>query len=258
MAAEYAPTTILTPLYRALDSWGVLPGWISKSPSGENQFYLITFTWLGMIILATLAIIASRRLRKIPGRFQCAAEAIVGGLCNLLRSLIGPSGPKFLPLLGSLFIFIFVLNLMGIVPGFISPTSSWNCTVALALVTIVLVQWYGIRANGLAGHLKHFAGSPKGLVMWLMAPLMFPIHIVGELAKPLSLSLRLYGNIRGEKEIVLSLIDITRDIGIPLPIPLPMMAFAVFLGFLQAFIFTSLSCIYIMTVTAHDEGHEEH
>lgn len=258
MAAEHVPTTIFTPLYRALDSLGALPGWIRDSHGGEYHFYLIAFTWLGVAFLAGLAILVSRKLRSVPGRLQCAMEIVVEQLCGLLRSLIGPNGPKFLPLLGSLFIFIFVLNFIGIIPGFISPTASWNATAALALVTIILVQWYGIRENGFAGYVKHLAGSPKGLVMWLIAPLMLPIHVIGELAKPLSLSLRLYGNIHGEDEIIMSLVGITRNIGIPLPLPLPMMAFAIFTSFLQAFIFTSLSCIYIMTVTAHEEEHEDH
>lgn len=258
MAGEIHPPTIVNGLYEKLLQSDLLPGFL-KGENGEKLFQLIAFTWIIIIFLVLISFITSRYLKKVPGRVQAAMEIIVEKLGNLLESIIGHGGKKYLGLLGTTFIFIFCLNLLGLIPGMISPTANWNCTVALALVMITFVQAYGIKENGFLGYIKHLAGSPKGLAMWVMVPLMFPIHLLGEMLKPLSLSLRLYGNISGEDTIIMSMVKIAEGIkifGLPIiPVPLPMMAFAIFTSFLQAFIFTALSCIYIMIMTAHSDKH---
>jgi len=258
MAGQVHPPTIANPLYEWLLKSGYLPEFL-RGENGERLFQLIFFTWLVIIVLVVVSFITSRTLKKIPGRLQSTMEIIVDKLAGLLDSLIGHGGRNYLGFLGTMFIFIFCLNLIGLIPGMMSPTSNWNCTVALAIVTILYVQASGIKSNGFVGYLKHMGGSPKGVAMWIIVPLMFPIHLLGEVLKPLSLSLRLYGNISGEDTIILSMVKIAEGIkvfGMPLiPLPLPMMGFAIFTSFLQAFIFTALSCIYIMILTAHDDGH---
>jgi len=257
MSGEHPPT-VLTPLYRLLEGHHLIPGFWQNHPQGERLFEVFGFAFLTALFLVVSCWIISRSLKRIPGRLQSILEVSVESLAGMVESLIGPGGRKYLPLLGSLFLFIFCLNLMGLIPGFMSPTANWNCNIALALVVIVFVQAMAIRANGLGGYLKHFAGSPTSVLMWCLAPMMFPLHLLGELVKPVSLSLRLFGNIYGEDTIILSMVDISKTAtigGVPLPLPIPMMAFAIFTSFLQAFIFTALSCIYIMIMTAHTEEH---
>jgi len=253
------PPTIVTLLYYLLKEHGLLPGFLKDPHWGEQWLGLIVFTWLVILILGIVSFIVSRRLNKIPNRLQSVLELTVEKLAELLDSLIGPGGRKYLPLLGSLFLFITCLNLMGLIPGIKSPTSNWNCTIALALIVIIYVQAVAIKENGFLGYLKHLSGSPKGLIMWGLAPLMFPLHILGEAVKPLSLSLRLFGNISGEDTIILSIVGLVKSAGLFAPLPFILLLFlfglAVVTSFLQAFIFTALSSIYIMISTAHTEEH---
>jgi F-type H+-transporting ATPase subunit a len=249
MAAEHHPPTILGPIYQKLADSGLLPDFL-RGEHGQTYFLIITTSWLIMGFLVILSLIATRRMQKAPGRLQAFVETIVDALGNLLDSLIGHGGRKYLGLLGTAFVFIFCLNIIGLIPGMISPTANWNCTISMAIVTIIMVQLYGIKANGFLGYLKHLSGSPKGVAMWVLVPLMLPLHVMGEMIKPLSLSLRLFGNISGEDTIIVSLVNM----GFPLmPLQLVMMGLAVFTSFLQAFIFTALSSIYIMLLTAHEE-----
>lgn len=259
MSGEHPPT-LVTALYYSLKEKGLLPDFLLKDPyRGEQLLGLIVFSWLVIIALAIISIIVSRRLKKVPGRTQSGLEVIVEKLANLLDSLIGQGGRKYLPVLGTVFIFIFCLNFLGLIPGMMSPTANWNCTIALSVTVIIFVQATGIRQHGFFGYLKHFAGSPKGAIMWALAPMMFPLHILGEAVKPISLSLRLFGNISGEDTIILSIVGLVKSAGIFAPFPfillLMMFGLAVVTSFLQAFIFTALSCIYIMILTAHTEEH---
>ncbi|MBW3624795.1 MAG: F0F1 ATP synthase subunit A, partial [Armatimonadetes bacterium] len=153
-------------------------------------------------------------------------------------------------------------NLIGLVPGMLAPTSSLNTTVALGLCAIVAVHFYAIRDIGFKTWASHFMGEPK----WL-APLMIPLHIVGELARPLSLSLRLFGNIFGEETVLVILAGMSPFIfehilqinGVPLlavPIQLPMLLFGVFTSLLQALVFSMLVCIYITVTIGEHHAHE--
>lgn len=249
--------TIFSWLYYQLEASNLLPAFL-KGEHGEKYFGLIIFSWMVIIGLVVLSILATRRLKKVPGRLQGALEFVVDSLANLLDSLIGPGGRKYLPLLGTTFIFLFCLNLLGLVPGMISPTANYNTTIAFSLVVIIFIQAYGIREHGFLGYLKHLSGSPQGIAMWCLVPLMFLIHSLGELVKPLSLSLRLFCNIHGEDTIILSIAGLVQSAGIWAPVPFILLLFLTILmaalASLQAFIFTALSCIYIMLITAHTEA----
>lgn len=253
------PPNLVTPLYYFLKEQNLLPEFLKDPHNGERLLGLIVFAWLIIIILSFISIMVSRRLKPVPERLQSLLEVIVDKLAGLLDSLIGSGGRKYLPLLGTVFIFIFCLNFIGLIPGMMSPTSNWNMTIALALTVIIGVHLSGIREHGFVGYLKHLAGSPKGAVMWFLAPLLFPLHIVGEMVKPLSLSLRLFGNIYGEDTIILSVVELVKSAGGFAPFPflllLLMFGLAVVTSFLQAFIFTALSAIYIMILTAQTEEH---
>ncbi len=204
-------------------------------------------------IIGITCFVLTRRLdvRK-PSKTQAALELIVGALQNMANGLIGPDGPRYLPVIGTLFIYILTLHLSGLIPLWKSPTANVNVTLALALATFFYIQYHGIRVNGLGGYLRHFVGEP----LW-MAPLNIPIHVIGELARPISLCFRLFGNIFGEDTVIAIMLMLSvMFAGIAFPFMAGMFFFGVFTSFLQAMVFTMLTCIYIAGFVAHEEGHD--
>jgi F-type H+-transporting ATPase subunit a len=220
-----------------------MPDWIPEA---------VPVTWFIIIVLSVLAILATRNPKKVPGPMQNAAEWIYMSLDGFVRGILGSDqGGRFVPIIGPIFIFILTMNLFGVIPGFISPTANINTTVGMALFAFLIVQYYGIRQNGIGGYIKHFLGEP----IWL-APLMFPLHVIGELARPLSLSIRLFGNIFGEDMVIAILILIVTQVlgNILIPLQFPMLLFAIFTSFVQALVFSMLVSIYIVVALGeHDE-----
>ena len=152
----------------------------------------VTYTWLVMILLSLLALGASRRVEMVPRGLQNFFEVVLEQFVTLVSDLIGPQGRPFVPLVATLGLFILTSNLLGLVPGQISPTGSLNTTAACVIIVFFTYHLVGIRKQGLVTYLKHFMGP----VLWL-APLMFPIELISHFARPLSLSLRLFGNMTG-------------------------------------------------------------
>lgn len=224
-----------------LYTYHILPKWIPEA---------VPVTWLVITILAVLSFLATRRKDRVPKGLQNMMEWIVVALDGFTKNILGPEGGKYTPLIGTLFLFILTMNLIGLIPGLTSPTANINTTIALALYSFVAVQFFAIRENGLKGYLMHFVGEP----LWL-APLMIPIHLIGELAKPLSLSIRLFGNIFGEDLVIAILILIvTKVLGNFLaPLQFPMLLFAVFTSFVQTLVFSTLVATYISMVIEHED-----
>lgn len=226
---------------------------------------VIVFSLFVAFLICLIAWLASRNARIHPGPLQNAVEMLVETLHDFLVGILGPKhGPRFVPFLGTLFIYILAMNLFGLIPFMDSPTSSLNVTVALALVVFVYAQYIGIRELGVIGYVDHLAGSPRTLIGWLLVPLMLPIHVMGELAKPISLSCRLFGNIFGEDMLLVAFatlgITVLGFTKLPLGIPLqlPFLFLALLTSTLQALVFTVLSTIYFLLMLPHEEhGHEE-
>jgi F-type H+-transporting ATPase subunit a len=145
---------------------------------------------------------------------------------------------------GSLTLFILGCNLLGLVPGFKSPTANLNTTVACALVVFISTHIIGIRRHGFFGYLRQFTGP-----IWWLAPIMVPIEVIGHLARPISLSVRLFGNIFGEDAVLLIILYLA-----PLLIPLPVMLLAIFTGVVQTFVFVMLSMVYIAGAEETEHG----
>ena len=171
----------------------------SLEPSPAADFLLkwekAIFTGMVVFFISAFVIGVSRGLKKIPGRRQALLELLVSGLNDVVCGVIGARGRTYTPFLGSLFIYIFVSNLLGLIPLQNSIMAFLTTTVPIALCVFLYVQWIGITQNGLGGYLHHMAGSPRDVFGWGLVVLMFPLHVMGEFIKPLSLSFRLYGNI---------------------------------------------------------------
>jgi len=214
--------------------------------------------WIIAIGLAIMATRVAKGVSRIPkAGIASFFELCVDGLSSIAKSFIGPGFERHVPFIGSLFIFILCCNLSGIVPGVASPTGAmgpnaetigFNTTIALGFCAFLYVQIAGFRQCGL-GYLKHFVGDP-----WWLFPINIPIHIIGEAARPVSLAVRLFGNVGGEDKIlhVLAAMAI-----ISIPLHWPLTAFAVFTGFLQAFVFSGLVCAYLQGTMPHHEEHAE-
>ncbi len=203
-----------------------------------------------VVVLAVLALLLRSRLSvDRPGPVQIVLEDLLGGLNGMLDDYIGPKGRQYLSLVGSVGLFILIGNLIGLVPGFMAPTSNINVTLGCAITVFVYYHVQGIREQGIVGYLRHFA-APPGAPIWI-APIYFPIEIISHLSRILSLSVRLFGNIFGEELVILILFSI-----VPFLVPLPMMLLGIITGMLQAFIFVMLTIIYLQGAVAVE--HEDH
>ncbi|MGI6654870.1 MAG: F0F1 ATP synthase subunit A [Christensenellales bacterium] len=205
----------------------------------------ITTMWVIMALLAVFSFIATRNLKERPGKLQNVAETIVEKLVNYYTSILGRKHAlRYFPLLGTLFIFIIVCNFSGLFPGagvvrgFMPPTSSLSVTAGFSLVVFIGLQMAAFRELGVKGFFARF-----------FKPVFFmlPFLLIDEFVRPMSLALRLYGNIYGEETVTAQLYGI-----LPVGAPLLMMVLSLLFCTIQAVVFTMLTSIYLEEVTAHD------
>ncbi len=222
----------------------------------HSAIYPLTYAILAALVFLAFMLLGTRKGEKIPQGLQAFLEVIYLKLDAFVCNIIGPEGKKFTPFIGTVFIYILMMNLMGLIPLIHSPTAKLNTTLSLALVIFVSTQLVGIKYNGLFGYMKHFMGEPK----WL-APLNIPLHIIDQLVRPVSLSLRLFGNIMGEDTAIAIMTSLALMLGVfsfLAPFQLPMLLLAVLTSFIQALVFSMLSCVYFAEAIGHhgEEGHE--
>ena len=236
----------------------------------------VTYTWLVMIILAGVAFMATRRLELVPRGAQNAMEVVLEQIQGMIDDVMGAQGRPYLPFIATLGLFILTANLMSLVPGLAGPTTNLNTTAACALVVFFAYHAIGLRKQGVVTYIKHFMGP-----VWWLAPLMMPIEIISHLARPLSLTLRLFGNMVGGHillAVIFFLMGLNGLIGWALHgglagalvgglsgviaivftvgflYPLKMLV-----SFLQAFIFVMLTMLYIAGAIEHaEEAHDGH
>ncbi|HPW17142.1 MAG TPA: F0F1 ATP synthase subunit A [Candidatus Aminicenantes bacterium] len=205
--------------------------------------------YLVMVLVVAVAVpvllrLLARRPALVPGRRQTVAEMVVQAFESVVVDAVGPEGRKYVPVIGTVGIFIFACNMIGLIPGFMSPTSKLNVTLGCALVVFLYYHAQGVRSQGLK-YFKHFVGDIPAL-----APLMLPIEIISHFSRPVSLSMRLFCNIFAEELLIVIMASI-----IPFLLPLPFMAVAIFTSVIQAYVFVLLACIYIAGAVAHQEEH---
>jgi len=194
----------------------------------------VIYTWIVMAFIIGVAFLASRKMEMLPRGWQNILEMTVDGLSKMIEGNLGKKSRKVVPLIITFFIFILCSNYSGIIPTLKPPTGDLNTPVALALIVFFTIHVIGMMEKGIFGYWKHFIEP---------FPLMLPLNIIEELAKPVSLSLRLFGNVMGEHVVVAVLFML-----VPLFVPIPMQMFGLFTGTIQAFVFTILTIAYLTNV----------
>ena len=230
-----------------------------EAPLGEvpNAVLLFQNSILIAIVLVIFGLLARRKLDRIPTGFQNFAEWVAERLNIFTVEVIGPGGEKFTPLIGTIFLYILLMNLVGLIPGFHSPTANISITFALGIVVFIYSEFHGVRSRGMGGHIMHFMGPKMGKYP-LMAPLLFPVEIISECIRPFTLAIRLFGNIFGEDVILMVL----AGLGVAsvatkwVPFHFLVLLLALLTALVQAMVFAILTCVYISLASSHDD--EDH
>jgi F-type H+-transporting ATPase subunit a len=203
----------------------------------------VIYSWFVILLLIIFAVLATRKIEMIPTKAQNFFEIVISGMEEFMVDVTGEEGRWFFPIIATIFIYIATCNLLGLVPGFYPPTASINTTAACAIPVFLFTHFIGIKYHGIK-YVKHFLGP-----VWWLIPIILPIEIIGHLARILSLSFRLFGNITGH-ELVLAILFMLAGAFFA---PLPIMAMGIFVSFVQAFVFFLLSTMYF--AGAMEEAH---
>jgi F-type H+-transporting ATPase subunit a len=201
----------------------------------------VLYAWLVMLFLVVCGALGAKGVSMIPGKAQNFFEVVISGIEDFMVDIAGDEARWFFPLVATIFIFIFISNLAGMVPTFFPPTANINTTLACALVVFVFTHFIGIKYHGV-NYYKHFLGP-----VWWMIPIMLPIELIGHCARVLSLTFRLFGNMMGH-ELVLTILFLLAGAFFA---PLPIMVLGVFVALVQAFVFFLLSIMYFQGSMEH-------
>jgi len=196
----------------------------------------VTYSWFVMGLLIVLSFLATRGMAVYPNRMQNVMEVIISAFDGLLNDTMGPHGKKFFPLIATLGLYILVSNLLGLIPGFESPTANMNTTLSMALVVFVITHIVGIKVHGLK-YVKQFLGP-----VWWLIPLMMPIEIISHLSRVISLTMRLFGNIAGEDVVLAVMLFLVPTIIAPAATISLLM---IFTSIVQTLVFMLLAMMYI-------------
>jgi F-type H+-transporting ATPase subunit a len=236
----------------------------SQEPKGEKKHeigeipdphLLLYNSILVVILLIVFGLAARRQYQAVPKGFANFAEFVAEALNKFTVGIIGHGGEKYTPLAGTVFLYILLMNLIGVIPGFHSPTGNLTFTFAIGLVVFLYVQYEGIRQNGIVGYVKHFMGP-----MPAMSPLMLIVELISEFVKPFTLAIRLFGNIFGEDVIIVVLAGLLGTLGLTwlgwFPAHFIVLPLSIITAVVQAMVFSILTCIYLSLMSHH--GHDDH
>ncbi|MFA5143077.1 MAG: F0F1 ATP synthase subunit A [Candidatus Omnitrophota bacterium] len=213
----------------------------------------LIFSLIIVALITLVAVRASRRIAPIPGRLQSFFETFVSGVNDFVCGIIGAKGKEYVPFIGTLFIYILCMNLAGIIPLIKSPSTSWSTTLGLALCVFFYVQYVGFKELGFWGYIDHALGRPRGILAFsvFIPAMMFILHIVSELVRPISLSLRLRSNIWGDD----MLLAVFAGYGLKaVPLLLFNSLMAIVVSLVQTLVFCLLTTIYFTLVLTHEES----
>ncbi|MCU0598216.1 MAG: F0F1 ATP synthase subunit A [Desulfobacterales bacterium] len=206
-----------------------------------NAYPWVIYSWVVMALLIGIGYLSAKSVQLVPTKAQNFFELAISGMEEFMVDITGDEGRWFFPLVATIFFYVFIGNLIGLIPGFFPPTANLNTTASCALVVFVFTHYIGIKYHG-AKYVKHFLGP-----VWWMAPLIFVIEIIGHFARILSLSFRLFGNMMGHEIVLAILFGLAGAFFAPLPI----MALGIFVSFVQGFVFFLLSIIYFAGAMEH-------
>lgn len=232
------------------DNWAGFGNWLlslfhlhAENPARPWTNFITMQILVAAIIVVLFAVLRPRLSMDRPGKTQHIFEAVYTFLRGEASDSIGHEGPKFLPFLGTLFIFILFSNLIGIIPGFQSPTMTPSVPCGCALLVFCYYNFMGFKQQGVFRYLAHFAGP-----MPVLAPLMVPIELISHMARPLSLTIRLFANMLAGEKVTVVFLGLTYLIA-----PAIFMGLHVFVSFLQAYIFVLLTMIYLSETVPHEQ-----
>src|SRR5262245_5801416 len=248
---------IMPPIYKALsflfgDHWpgeGMTYESYRASRSMPIPPHVLMFLFVALTAVVILPLLPRKLSAEYPTPRQQTSEVGVEMVRNLLSDMVGPSGMKHFPVVATFGILILLSNLTGMLPDMIAPTANFNVTLALAITSFLYYNYVGIRENGIVGYFKHFAGPVPNILIML---LMFPIEIISNLARILSLSMRLFGNIYGEEQVSGVISSLMQWV-----VPALLMPLGLLTSVLQTFIFMVLSMVYLGEVSRHSDDHGE-
>ncbi len=274
LAAEHAAAEHAEEGGSELPNWLViLHDWVHGNPVVDwlNANQILAFAWIGGLAFLAFSWFAMRKPKMVPGQLQNGLEWIIESMEDICGGMLGKHLDRYFPFIGAVFFYILTINLIGIFPGMKSSTSSLDLTLALALIVFLYVQFSGIKNLGLLGYLDHLAGSPRDAIGFAMLPVMIPVHVLGELVKPVSLSCRLFGNIFGEDTLIVVFVGVAAmclKASLTLLAVPPLMGItALFMllqtltSIVQALIFSLLTTVYLYMMLpheAHAHGETEH
>jgi len=214
----------------------------AENPAHPWENWIVIEILVVAIIMVLFAVLRARLSADKPGKLQMTFEAVYSFVSGQAHDAVEHDSGKYVPFMGTLFIFILFMNLIGVIPGFESPTMTPAVPAGLAISVFLYYNWMGFRVQGVGRYLAHFAGP-----MIALAPLMIPIELISHLARPLSLTIRLFANMFAGEKVTVTFLSLT-FIGIPAVF----MGLHVFVAFLQAFIFMLLTVIYVSGAVAHE------
>jgi F-type H+-transporting ATPase subunit a len=220
--------------------WNVLG--VAHDPAHPWETWLTMEILVVAIIVVLFAVLRSRLSVENPGKLQLTFEAIYKFVMSQTDDAV-EHGKKYAPFFGALFVFILFMNLIGVIPGFESPTMTAAVPLGLAVVVFLYYHWMGLREQGVGRYLLHFAGPLPALAI-----VMIPIELISHLARPLSLTVRLFANMFAGEKVTLTFLSLTFIVA-----PAVFMGLHIFVAILQAYIFMLLAMIYVGGAVAHEE-----
>ena len=245
---------IMPQIYKALKIFG--PEWPGENKTFQEYLdagylpiptHIVMFLFVVLVTVVILAILRRKLSVESPNNPQQAFEVGVETIRSMLSDLVGPGGMKHFPVVATFGLLILLSNLTGMLPDMEAPTANFNVTLALAITSFLYYNYVGIRENGLLGHLKHFGGPVPSIGIMVI---LFPIEIISNLARIMSLSVRLFGNIFGEEQLSGAISSLAQWI-----LPIVLMPLGLLTSIIQTFIFVLLSMVYLGEVSHHSEEH---
>jgi F-type H+-transporting ATPase subunit a len=220
-----------------------LIGIVKMAPQARPWANYVTMELLvALFILVLFAILRPRLSMDRPGGLQHVFELLYNFVKEQAETQVGHEGRHYLSYFGTIFLFILLCNLVGLIPGFESPTMTPSVTAGCAMATFLYYNLMGVQVNGIFKYLAHFAGP-----VWWLAPLMVPIELVSHMARPLSLTIRLFANMYAGEQVTMVFLRMTF-----FAVPVIFMGLHVFVGLLQAYVFMLLTMVYVGGAVAHE------